>query len=659
MSKIEILSPCGDNEALLSAISAGAGAVYFGINAFNARIRARNFTLETVREAVMLCHAHGVKAYVTLNIEVYERELPQLISCVGELYEAGVDALIVADFGVATLIKERYPDFELHGSTQCSVHSLDGVKRLAEDLNMKRVVLARELDYESIKYISQGTDTETEIFVHGAHCMSVSGQCLMSYAMGGRSGNRGECAQPCRLPYAICGKTSYPLSLKDMSLSSHVDKIIDTGASSLKIEGRMKGKEYVYGVTKIWSDLVRSRRNADFKENQTLKALFSRQGFTDGYFTGRINSSMLGVRTDKDKDTTSYVNVVIPPLDRVKIKMNAYLVAGQRARLTLTMGKRQVSVYGDIVEKAINTPITEDEVKKNLAKLGATPLEAEEIKVEIEGEVMIRNSSINQLRRLGVEALLLPKRERSHSEYKPRKIASKWEKRRTCVFNRMEQIPSGYDYFDIRFIYVDRYEKSEAINGIYLPPVILDREWEQIYPLMKRARADGVKYCLVSNIGQVDKARELGFELIADYRFNVFNTLSAQYLESLGFKGIILSPELTLPQLRDFKGYGVIAYGKIPLMTTHKCVLKDTVGCDKCRGYIKDRQGASLYTEGIFGHRCVIHNSVPIYMADKQGDIKDYSCHFIFTDETRKECEGIIDAYKRERATALSFKRIK
>lgn len=658
MSKIEILSPAGDYEALVCAIRGGADAVYFGTPSFNARIRARNFTLDTVREAVELCHAHGVRAYVTLNISIYNKELREALECVGELYAAGVDALIVADFGVAALIREHYPDFELHASTQCTAHSLDGVNLLNEALFMKRVVLARELDCESIEYISKNALAETEIFIHGAHCMSVSGQCLMSYAMGGRSGNRGECAQPCRLPYTVGNQGGYPLSLKDMSLCSHIDKILQSGASSLKIEGRMKGGEYVYGVTKTYRDLIDQKRNATKKEKEHLAALFSRQGFTDGYFLGRIDKSMLGIRTDKDKEA-KIIQENATELGRVGISLYAELKQGEKSKLTLKLREKEITVFGDIAEEAINKKITEDEVKKNLVKLGNTPFTATDVTVKIEGDVMIKNSSINALRRQGIEKLLSVGREKREIGQISTKAPRVSKKMRTCVFSSVSQIPKSYGYFDIRFIYVDRYEKNEAVNGIYLPPVIFDTEWAEITKMMQRAYADGVRYCLVSNIGQVRRAKEMGFGLIADYRFNVFNAYSVRFLDSLGFENVILSPELSLPALRDFDGQGVIAYGKIPVMTCHKCPLKDSVGCEACRGYIKDRQGAQMYAEGVFGHRCVIHNSVPIYMADKLCDIKNLSHHFIFTDEKKEECESIINAYREGKEASFKLKRIK
>ena len=660
---VEILSPAGDMDALVSAVSAGADAVYFGLDIFNARIRAKNFTLDNVGEAVMLCHAHGVKAYVTLNTQLYNRELPLMLEYVSKIYESGVDALIVADLGVACLIRKYFPDFEIHASTQASVHNLDGAELLHNTLGFSRVVLARELDGEMIKYITDNTKAEIEIFVHGAHCMSVSGQCLASYCMGGRSGNRGECAQPCRLPYSIGNKTKtgngYPLSLKDMSLTEHIGEILKSGVSSLKIEGRMKSSGYVGGTVSIWKRLVNEKRNATKQEKQTLGALFSRGGFTDGYFVGRIDDSMLGIRSDKDKENTLSLGEEKVVLPKVKVSLIAELYEGKRSKLTFVHPQKTVTVYGDLVERAINAPMTHDDVSKNLAKLGTTPFVADDIQIQMGDGIIIKNSSLNALRRQAVEAFFETGRQVKEISYNQEKTNTPPIKIKTALFNCEEQIPDNCDYFDVRFVPLDRYKGGSLVNGISLPPVIFDREWDSIMKMLEYAKENGVKYALVANVGQIQRVKKLGFEITGDYRFNVFNCHTLEYLRSQGVERAILSPELSLAQLKDFQGHGVIVYGKLPVMTTHKCVLKDTYGCEKCKGYIKDRQGAQLFTEGVFGHRNVMYNAVPIYMADKQGDIKGYSYHFIFSDEDRNDAFKIIEAYKKGQPTKMGMKRIK
>ena len=655
----EILAPAGDMDALKSAIAGGADAIYLGLDLFNARIRAKNFTLDNIEEAVTLAHAHNVKIFVTLNIAIYDKEINSVLDYVDKLWVSNVDALIVSDLGVASLIKKYYPDFEIHASTQCTAHSLDGVNFLHDKMGASQVVLARELPKTEIEYIAKNSKAKIEIFVHGAHCMSVSGQCLMSYAMGGRSGNRGECAQPCRLPYKICGKSAYPLSLKDMSLNSHIAEIINTGVDTLKIEGRMKSSDYVYGTVSVWRKLIDEKRNAKNEEKATLEGLFSRQGFTDGYFTSSISSKMLGVRSDENKEATKSIQVLANELKRVKIKLHGRFILGEKAELTVTCGNKTATAYGDIVESAINAPISKEDIIKSLSRLGNTPYELDTIEIEKSENIRVRVSSLNALRRRAIELLSYSGRESREHTYVPKKSTQSKEKLKTAVFSDAEQIPENKDYFDVIFVYADRYKRGYGINGIYMPPVILDSEEKEIYSKVKEAKENGAEYALVTNVGQIEKIKKLGFKMIFDFRFNVFNAPCVDFLYNQGAESIILSPELTLPQINDLKRNSIIVYGKIPVMTTHKCVLKDTVGCEKCKGYIQDRQKASFFVEGIFGHRNIIYNSVPIYMADRMEKLKDFSHHFIFTSESKRECYDIIEAYKNGASTNKSIKRIK
>lgn len=657
----QILAPCGDIEALKSAISNGADAVYLGLDLFNARIRAKNFTLDNIEETIKLAHAYNVKVYVTLNIAIYDKEIQDVLNYVDKLWLSGADALIVSDLGIASLIKKFYPDFEIHASTQCTAHNLDGANFLYEKMGAKQVVLARELPKKEIEYITQNTKAKTEIFVHGAHCMSVSGQCLMSYAMGGRSGNRGECAQPCRLPYKICQKNSYPLSLKDMSLNNHITEIINTGVHTLKIEGRMKNSDYVGGTVSVWRKLIDAKRNATNSEKQTLEGLFSRQGFTDGYFINSITSKMLGIRTDENKEITKQIvsNKTETVLKKVKVNFYGKFLLGKKAQLSAICGDKTVTCYGDTVEEAVNAPISKEDIIKSLSKLGNTPFEVDEIEIEKTENIIVRVSSLNALRRKAIDMLLDMQREEKEHTYTPEKRTQDTIKSKTALFSNISQIPDNSDYFDIIFVYADRYQKDKRINGICLPPVILDGEKDEIYVKLKQAKNDGVKYALITNIGQIETVKQLGLEMIFDFRFNVFNAPCVNFLHNNGANSVILSPELTLPQINDLKGNRVIAYGKIPVMTTHKCILKDTYGCDKCKGYLTDRQNTNFFVEGIFGHRNIIYNSVPIYMADRMEKLKDFSHHFIFSNETKKECYDIIEAYKHKLQPKGSVKRIK
>ena len=657
-NQIELLAPAGDMDALVSAVSSGANAVYLGVEDFNARKRAKNFTQESVKEAVSLCHAHSVKVYVTLNTALFDKELERALDTAIALWNMGVDGFIIADLGLASLIKEKYKQIEIHASTQCTVHNLDGANFLADKLGFSRVVLARELDRDNIKYISQNARAETEMFVHGAHCMSVSGQCLLSYAMGGRSGNRGECAQPCRLPYQIGNKSGYPLSLKDMSLAGHITEIYNSGVASLKIEGRMKGKDYVGGTVGIWRELLDSGKNASRREFETLSALFSRQGFTDGYYMSRIDKAMLGVRTDENKAQSTNVRLKENTLQKPSINMKASLIIGKKASLTLSLGEREVTVLGDIVEEAKTAPMSREDISTSLSKLGNTPFALGSLDVEMSQGIMIRKSSLNGLRRDGIEKLLNQNPVVEKVDFEVKEI-KKPNKIKTALFSREEQIPKNNDYFDIVFLYLDRVRRGTLANGICMPPVIFDSQWDEIEKMLRDAKEIGIEYALITNIGQIERVKKYGFKLVFDYRLNAFNGPCVGFLREQGCENVILAPELILAQTRDYSGFGLIVYGKIPVMTTHKCIIKDTVGCANCKTYIRDRQGTKMYTEGIYGHLNIIYNSVPIYMADKPDSISCYSQHFIFTDEENKECERIIDAYKKNKAPVGAFRRIK
>ena len=662
MKKLEILAPAGSKKSLEGAILGGADAVYLGLDIFNARIRAENFTLDTVEESISLAHAHQKKVYITLNTELFDKELPTMLEYVKGLHEKGADAFIVADFGVMSLIKKHYPEIEVHASTQSSVHNLDGASFLSQSLGVKRVVLARELDRKNIEYISKNAECETEIFVHGAHCMSVSGQCLMSYALGGRSGNRGECAQPCRLPYKIGSKSGYPLSLKDMSLSNNVTELLGVGASSLKIEGRMKGEEYVKGVSSIYRRLIDEKRNATRGENATLDGLFSRQDFTNGYFDAKITNQMLGVRTDEDKEKTNTLKGEEITLPKVPLSIYAEAKIGKPFKLTVSFSGGSASCEGAVVEAAQNAPMTGDDIKKNLIKLGQTPFFAEKVEILLDSGAIIRVSEINRVRREAILKLLKSLspsggKEIAPATYLPPEIKP-LPKIKVATFLESEQIPNNSDCFDVIFLPLDSY--TEKANGISMPPVVFDSEWDEVEAWLLRAKSLGAKWALISNIGQIERVKKHGFELIFDYRFNAFNRPCVEFLVNSGAKNLVLSPELTLAQLRPYSGYLVPVYGKIPLMTTHKCVLLDS-GCQSgCTGYLKDRQGAEFFVKGFpWRHRSLIYNSVPIYMADKKSEISNLSWYFIFSDETKKEAESIIECYKNGTAPKGQLRRIK
>ncbi len=648
LQKPELLAPAGTPMALRAALEAGADAVYFGGPCFNARMRAENFTADTMRESVALCHAFGARAYMTLNTLLYDRELPRLLETAAEAREVGVDALIVADLGAAAAIHRTLPDMELHASTQASVHSVAAAKEL-KALGFSRIVLAREASAEDMAYFARECGLETEVFVHGALCVSHSGQCLFSSLVGGRSGNRGECAQPCRLPDKN-GK--YPLSLKDLSLARHVPALIDMGVHSLKIEGRLKSPEYVRDVVRIWRRLLDEGRGATDREMTELAAIFSRGGFTDGYFTRHVGRDMLGVRSEKDKAQSRDSEPFEALTRRVPLALDFTMKMNEPIALTATAGGKTVTVLGDIPLIAQNAPMDECAVREKLLKLGGTPYEATTVAVTLDEGLMVPVSRLNALRRAALAALTA--KNRTPYEVKPYHGSEKCEGERpkapTARFEYAAQItPKAAAYFDKIYLPLDRYEPTAS--GVVLPAVIFDSERAAVLEKLRNAAKRGAKHALIGNVGHLSLAREAGLIPHGDFRLNVTNSESLRFLLSLGFADVLLSPELTLPQIRDVAGpCDAIVYGRIPLMTLEKCAGKEVGSCAACakgENALVDRRGEKFPILELPPHRSIIVNSRPTYMADKRRELAAAGItggHFIFTTELPREVDEVLNA---------------
>ena len=557
----ELLSPAGSPEALRAALLAGADAVYLGGTLFNARMNARNFDRPAIIKAVKDCHERGVRLYVTQNTLVVDRQMKDALEFAGFLYEAGVDALIVADLGLALEIKKRFPDFPLHASTQMSGHNVKAAEFLKE-LGFERMVCARELSGENIRTLCKSSPIEIEAFVHGALCVSHSGQCLFSSIVGGRSGNRGECAQPCRLPYN--GK--YPLSLKDNCLAGHVKELIDMGVASLKIEGRMKSPEYVYSVVSAYRGLLDEQRDATAEEIRRLADVFSRDGFTDGYFLSKITPKMNGIRREADVKASERSAVAVRDVapKRVPIEMNRKPVE--------------------------NTPYT-----------------------FVKGP-------------------------------KPPK------KRESARFYKASSIPQRHSLEEV-YLPLDRFDGKRA-NGVLLPPVIPDSEYEQVKKALLEAKKQGAVHAMVGNIGHITLAKECGFVLHGDFRLNVTNSSAASFYEGL-FEDVLLSPELILPQARDIGGQkSFIVYGRLPLMTLEK-----PLGTE----LLRDRKGASfpVLREG---GRDLVFNCLPTYMGDRTRLLDEAGLmtrQYLFTLEGPKESETVLNYYKKGLPLKKEVRRIK
>jgi len=678
----ELLCPAGSPLALDAAIEGGADAVYLGGLGFNARMNASNFDYEALRDGIRRAHAYGVKVYLTLNTQVFDRELPDYLRAAAMAQNAGADALIVADLGGAAAIHRHLPDLALHASTQACAHSAASGEELAK-LGFSRMVVARELSLDNLKFAVQSSPIEIEAFIHGALCVCHSGSCLFSSLVGGRSGNRGECAQPCRLPYRPPkGRSDYPLSLKDLSLARHVPALIDAGLASLKIEGRMRSPEYVLTVTRIWRRLLDEGRPASDDEMRLLSDAFSRDGFTDGYFTGRIGHRMLGVRTDADKLAGRALEPFRGITRRLPLDMSLTMKAGRPCTLTVKTDTGAFTATGDSPAAAINAPLSEDTLHRQLTKLGSTPYEARNVSIELDEGLMMPISSINDLRRSAVaglqnETAAAPTSERTVT-YLPRYAESErapHPRRSAAMPNAAQLTEAAQRYFDVCYLPADHIlsldtNRLAAITaqtelGVTLPPVIMDHEREGLARQLADLAARGVRRALVGNVGHLSLVRTAGMQAEGDFRLNVTNSESVAVLEGMGIRAPILSPELTLPRMRDIKGdVRTIVYGRIPLMLLEKCVIREIADCQACdqnRATLTDRRGTVFPVLRAPDHRNVIYNSVPTYMADAQDTLSQYRVgdwHFIFSTETPREVDEVISAYQKGLPASTAVRRI-
>ena len=666
----ELLSPAGSYEALMAAIEGGADAVYMGGVAFNARINAKNFTEDELKRGIALTHSYGTKVYIAANTLIYDRELDGFLRAAEYAYLCGADALIVADMGAAAEIRRRIP-IELHASTQVSGHGADTADILAR-AGFSRMVCAREMSKDDIKRFIDVSPIEAEVFVHGALCVCHSGQCLFSSLVGGRSGNRGECAQPCRLPYKVKkGQREYPLSLKDLSLARHIPELCELGIASLKIEGRMKSPEYVRDVTAIWRRLLDEGKSASASDVKELEAIFSREGFTDKYFYGKTDSSMLGVRTESQKQASKELIPFTKITRKLPVDMRLSIKSDIPVSLTVTRLDNGLSarVEGDIPLVAKTAPIDYSTAKKCMSKLGDTPFTLNNINAEIDGGLILPISSLNALRRSAIQRLVEEIEAPKDAKNIKDKSAPIGKRSRfnTAVFLFPDRIPnSAFEYFDIIYTPLEKYTGST--NGVMLPAIIFDGEKQDIQRMLSDAVAKGAKHVLIGNLGHIELVKHSGLTLHGDFRLNVTNSASAAFIEEQGFEDVVLSPELTLPQIRDIGGRtSACVYGRMPLMITEKCVGKELGDCKRCTSgelTLTDRRGMSFPILRTFRHRSLILNSVPFYMADKQAELERAGIsmrHFIFTVETSKKADEIILAYKRELPPkdATKIKRIK
>ncbi len=665
----EVLAPAGSYESLLAAVRCGADAVYLGSESFNARGNAKNFGREELAEAVEYCHKRGVKVYLTLNTLISDeeqKEAEELISFCGKI---GIDAFIIQDLSLVEKIKRLAPAAHLHASTQMSVQTSGGINFL-ESIGFSRAVVPRELTKREIENLRKNCNIELEVFVHGALCMSVSGQCYMSAMLGSRSGNRGLCAQPCRLPFSAAGSERYDLSLKDNSLIPYLNELEEMGIESFKIEGRMKRPEYVAAAVTCCKN--RLLHKTDEKTEQALRAVFSRSGFTDGYYTDNRNSEMFGTRLKEDvvsaKDVLESLSLLYEK-EKAKFKMDFHfkMCENENVFLRAECGGICTEIVSDCkAEKAINREITEADIVRQLSKLGGTQFYSGKIEADISAGLSVPLSVLNKLRREAVEKIsekILEKNTPKATDFLQEKTETFFETRekrkieKTYLFFKNEnQIP---DKLPEKFTAVLPLNISEkAYENLLsrgeevccdMPRGIFGNE-EKVKSKVKNLLDIGVERFFCATLDSAVIVKNAGGKITAGFGSNIFNGLSLNLWEKHFADEAVLSPEMTVRQINGIKNKiktGIICYGNLPLMLTRNCPVKNVLGCDKCKksGKLVDRKGFEFAVDCSSGTSEIL-NSVPIYIFDELSKFKtpDF-CVLFFTRETKDECQSIIEKY--------------
>ncbi len=672
---IELLSPAGSMDALRAAVQNGANAVYLGVGSFNARQSAKNFTLETLPEAVKYCHVRGVQVHLTVNTLVSDREMGKLQELIRGASLAGVDAFIVQDLGVVQVCRQMAPHIPIHGSTQMTVHSLPGVL-LCAAMGMSRVVLSRELSREEIRYICEKSPIEIEVFAHGALCMCYSGQCYMSGIIGGRSGNRGRCAQPCRQSYGYGHwQDKYPLSLKDNCLVDYLLELQAMGVASLKLEGRMKRPEYVATVTAVYRRALDERR-ATPEMHQLLHTAFNRQGFTDGYYTRRLDREMFGTRQDTEEDPqwlqAARQSYEAGESDLVDIWFRA-VVNAQGCSLTVTDSEgRQCRVEGPKPEIARNLALTGEMLSQRVAKTGGTPYRCVEVRTNVEPGLIISASAINAMRRDVLNQLTaLRARHEDAPIRRPKALPSypnpKGLPGLTLQVTTREQLTPKLLNSECAMLYVPlnvmlssaRLTRSLIQRGrvaVVLPRIVHDGELPELRAQLTHLQEMGLKDCLVGNLGLLSVAREAGLRVRGDFGLNVYNSISLDVLRSLELSSATASFEMTLPQIRDLGkaiNTEIIAYGRLPLMVMEHCLIKNRTGKCSCQTGVAtklvDKTGAEFPVIKDCGTcRSVLLNGKKLNWLDRQDDLGKlglWAFRLLFTTENDKEVDRILEEY--------------
>ncbi len=644
---MEILAPAGGREQLIAAVCSGADAVYLGTRGFNARRKADNFGETELKEAVAWCHGRGVRVHVTVNTLVTDPELPALYDTVREVADSGADAVILQDLAAAALFREHVPELPRHASTQMSIHNVQGAL-LAQEMGFSRVILARELSLAEIRRIREAVDIELECFVHGALCMGVSGQCLLSAFLGERSGNRGLCAQPCRLDFRA-GERSYALSLKDACLIPFCRELEAAGVASLKIEGRLRRPEYVAAAVVA----CRKALAGETPDLTDLERVFSRSGFTDGYLRGKRDLAMFGRRTEEDKADSSAVLGKLSGLYRrerssVPVDMSLRLKPGEAVRLTVSDGTRQVTVSGPEPEPVRTQP---PELRGQLERTGGTPFFLRELKTEAEPGW---TAKLNPLRREALEKLLTLREPVTPRPVAPPPVreAPKKTEAQPKLRLRFENKDQFFDLPEAELLCLPVEAVDEELLRQYgdklaaeLPRLVFPGREEPLRRQLRELRDLGLRAVLTGNPGTVRLGRELGLRVLGDFGLNILNRSALKEWASLGVEDALLSPEIRMQAARSLgEGIprGVIAYGRLPLMLFRCCPMQGKRGCGDCSGRrsLRDRQGAEFPVLCRGKQYSTLLNPVPLYICDKPVTGLDYGVAY-FTREDREECREV------------------
>ena len=668
---LELLAPAGSMDALRAAVQNGANAVYLGCGTFNARQSAKNFTTQTLTEAVKYCHIRGVKVHLTLNTLVSDRESKELCDLIRHAASTGVDAFIVQDLGVVQLCRQIAPHVPLHGSTQMTIHNLAGVQ-LCAAMGMSRVVLSRELNREEIQYICANSPIEIEVFGHGALCMCYSGQCYMSSLIGGRSGNRGRCAQPCRQSYGYAHwEEKYPLSLKDNCLIHYLQELQEMGVASLKLEGRMKKPEYVATVTATYRralDEGTVTRNME----QALMTAFNRQGFTDGYYTGNVDRKMFGVRKET-KDDPAWIKAARQSYETgesplVDITFQA-MVTPTLSRLTVTDPEgRSCYVEGPAPERARNVELTGQAIADRVSKTGGTPYRCVGVKTHVDPGLTLSAAAINSMRRDVLNQLTAI---RARHDQKPLGKPAKLKDYLgtggmpgvTVQVTSREQLTSQLLAMETAMLYVpvhilladSRLTRQLVRRGnvaAVLPRIVHDQELTRLRMGLRDLYAQGVRDVLVGNLGLLIAAREIGFAIHGDFGLNIYNSQALHFCRDLELASACLSFEMTMPQIRDLSKAvpcELIVYGRLPLMVVEHCLMKNRTGQCTChQGLMKltDKTGAEfpVIKDGD-SCRSVLLNGKKLYWLDRQEDLSKlglWAVRLMLTTENAQETDRVL-----------------